>query len=480
MYQINFNQPVHVHFIGIGGISMSGLAEVLLEERFPISGSDANESELTKKLEQSGAVIYYGQSAENIRSGTDLVVYTAAIHADNPEYQAAVAQNIPMLSRAELLGQIMNNYKQSVAVAGTHGKTTTTSMVTHILLAAHTDPTISIGGILSAIGGNIRVGHSTYFVTEACEYTNSFLHFYPKYSIILNIEEDHLDFFKDLDDIRHSFRLFAKNTASDGTIIINREIDDLDELVEGLHRQVITYGFDTSCDFYPKNICCQPSGFATFTIMHRTDRPDLSGNSRSDSSSLDGRKPEKICDVALRVPGRHNISNALAAAALAVQMGLPADAISQGLGAFCGTDRGFQFKGSLNGASIIDDYAHHPTEIKATLTAAADYPHSRVICVFQPHTYTRTKAFLDEFATSLSTADIVILADIYAARETDTLGISSLDLLQKLEKLGTECYYFPSFAEIEKFLLKNLMNGDLLITMGAGDILKVGESLLHQ
>ena len=272
MYQINFQKPVHVHFIGIGGISMSGLAEVLLEEHFTISGSDAKESELTKKLAQSGAVIYYGQSAEHISADTDLVVYTAAIHADNPEYLAAQKMQIPMLSRAELLGQIMSNYKQSVAVAGTHGKTTTTSMVTHILLAAHTDPTISIGGILPAIGGNIQVGHSAYFVTEACEYTNSFLHFYPKYSMILNIEEDHLDFFKDLNDIRHSFRLFAENTAADGTIIINSEIDGLNHLLKGLDRQVVTYGFDPSCNFYPENITYQSSGFAQFTIMHRRNK----------------------------------------------------------------------------------------------------------------------------------------------------------------------------------------------------------------
>ena len=203
MYQIQFHKPAHVHFIGIGGISMSGLAEVLLEERFTITGSDMKESSLTKKLEQSGATVFYGQSAEHILPGTDVVVYTAAVHEDNPEYQEAVRQQIPLLSRAELLGQMMNNYEQSVAVAGTHGKTTTTSMVTQILLAADADPTISVGGILPSIGGNIRVGHSSCFVTEACEYTNSFLHFYPKYSMILNIEEDHMDFFKDLDDIRH-------------------------------------------------------------------------------------------------------------------------------------------------------------------------------------------------------------------------------------------------------------------------------------
>lgn len=297
--------------------------------------------------------------------------------------------------------------------------------------------------------------------------------------MILNIEEDHLDFFKDLNDIRHSFRLFAENTAADGTIIINSEIDGLNHLLKGLDRQVVTYGFDPSCNFYPENITYQSSGFAQFTIMHRRNKVVHTEQGGNSSKFLAWRETEKVCDVSLHVPGRHNISNALAAAALAVQMGLPAEAISQGLHAFYGTDRRFQVKGERNGATIIDDYAHHPTEISATLSAAANYPHSRIICVFQPHTYTRTKAFLDEFAASLSAADIVVLADIYAARETDTLGVSSLNILEKLKMRGTECYYFPSFEEIEKFLLKKIMNGDLLITMGAGDIIKVGESLLN-
>ncbi|MDE7313479.1 MAG: UDP-N-acetylmuramate--L-alanine ligase [Eubacterium sp.] len=479
MYEIQFNQPAHIHFIGIGGISMSGLAEVLLEEQFTISGSDAKESELTRKLEQSGAVIYYGHDASHIQPGTDVVVYTAAVHQDNPEYQAAAANGIPLLSRAELLGQMMKNYKQSVAVAGTHGKTTTTSMITQILLAANADPTISVGGILPAIGGNIRVGHSSCFVTEACEYTNSFLHFYPKYSVILNIEEDHMDFFKDLADIRHSFRLFAENTAADGTLIVNHEIEDLEPLLQGLECNTITYGFDNCCTFYPDQITYQESGFAQFTVMHNTHKIIHSEDGAS-SRFLTWKESEKVCEVSLRVPGRHNISNALAAAALAVTMGIPADAIAQGLHAFCGTDRRFQVKGKLHGATVIDDYAHHPTEITATLSAAEQYPHSRIICVFQPHTYSRTKAFLEDFAKALSGADLVVLADIYAARETDTLGISSLDLLERLQKQGCECYYFPSFEEIEKFLLKKVMNGDLLITMGAGDILKVGEDLLSQ
>lgn len=480
MYQIHFNQPARIHFIGIGGISMSGLAEVLLEEHFTISGSDAKESELTKKLERLGAVIHYGHSASHIQPGTDAVVYTAAVHKDNPEYQAAMANGIPLLSRAELLGQMMNNYRQSVAVAGTHGKTTTTSMITQILLAANADPTISVGGILPAIGGNIRVGHSACFVTEACEYTNSFLHFYPKYSVILNIEEDHMDFFKDIDDIRHSFRLFAENTSPDGALIMNSEIDGLAPLLAGLPCGVVTYGFDSkNSSFYPENITYQESGFAQFTIMHGTHQT-VHSEDGANARFLTWKETEKVCDVSLRVPGRHNISNALAAAALAVTMGVPAKAIEEGLHAFCGTDRRFQVKGSLHGATIVDDYAHHPTEISATLSAAKNFPHTRMICVFQPHTYSRTKAFLDDFASALSGADIVVLADIYAARETDTLGVSSVDILERLKKRGCECYYFPSFEEIEKFLLKKVMNGDLLITMGAGDILKVGEDLLSK
>ena len=457
MYQINFKKPIHIHFIGIGGISMSGLAEILLEENFQISGSDAQESDLTKKLTQMGAKIFYGQRAENILPDTELVVYTAAIHEDNPEYQAAKSASIPMLTRAQLLGQIMDNYPQSIAIAGTHGKTTTTSMVTSILLAAESDPTISVGGILQAIGGNIRVGHSGYFVTEACEYTNSFLHFYPKYSLILNIEEDHMDFFKDLADIRNSFRQFAANTAQDGTIILNAEIEDRQGLLDGLNRKAITYGFSEADDFYPANISYDEKGCAAFSAMH--------GGS-------------KLCDIVLSVPGRHNISNSLAAIAVATELNLPVSAISEGLHAFSGTDRRFQLKGVKNGVTIIDDYAHHPTEISATLNAAKNYPHKRIVCVFQPHTYSRTKAFLNEFSNALSAADMVVLADIYAARETDTLGISSKDILDGLQKQNTESYYFPSFEEIEKFLSKKLLNGDLLITMGAGNVVNIGEDLL--
>ena len=457
MYKINFNQPIHIHFIGIGGISMSGLAEILLEEHFTVSGSDAKESDLTRHLEHMGVQIFYGQKAENIIDGIDLVVYTAAISETNPEFARAKEVGLPMLSRAELLGQIMDNYKQSIAVAGTHGKTTTTSMISQILLQAKCDPTISVGGILKAIDGNLRVGKSDVFITEACEYTNSFLNFRPKYSIILNVEAEHLDFFKDIQDIRHSFHLFAKNTLENGAIIINGDIEHYEELVKDLAPAVLTFGRTASSDFYPENITFNEKACATYDAMFRG---------------------EKLMTVSLNVPGMHNVTNSLAAIALAKDLKISDENILAGLSAFGGADRRFQYKGCVDGVTIIDDYAHHPTEIRATLTAAEKYPHKRLVLVFQPHTYSRTKAFLDDFADVLSMADVVVLADIYAAREKNTIGISSKDILTKLEEKGTECYYFPSFSEIENFLLENCVNGDLLITMGAGDIVNVGESLL--
>ena len=458
MYKINFGQPIHIHFIGIGGISMSGLAEILLEEGFTISGSDAKESPLTDKLASEGVQISYPQSAANITSSIDAVVYTAAIHEDNPEFAAAKNTGLPMLSRAELLGQIMDNYANSVAVAGTHGKTTTTSMLSQVLLAADSDPTISVGGILKAIHGNIRVGHSDVFLTEACEYTNSFLNFHPKYSLILNIEEDHLDFFKDLADIRHSFRRFAENTAEGGTIIINGAITDYEEIVKDLPVSVVTYGLTEVCDYYPSDITFDEKGCATYTAMHQ------------------GRA---LTSVKLNIPGMHNVSNSLAVIAAALSLKIELSTITSGISQFTGTDRRFELKGMYkDGVTVIDDYAHHPTEIAATLTAAQNYPHKRIICVFQPHTYTRTKAFLKDFAKALSLADVIVLADIYAARETDTLGISSKNIEDDLKALGKEAYYFPSFDEIENFLQKKCMNGDLLITMGAGDVVKIGENLL--
>lgn len=457
MYKIDFQKPIHIHFIGIGGISMSGLAEILLEEGFTVSGSDSKESPLTKKLEQLGATIFYGQKASNIIDGIDCVVYTAAIHRENAELIEAVAKKIPMLTRAELLGQLMKNYKTPIAVSGTHGKTTTTSMLSHILLAGEKDPTISVGGILQAIGGNIRVGHSETFITEACEYTNSFLNFFPKIGIILNIEEDHLDFFKDLEDIRHSFNQFAALIPTDGTLIINNDIKNYEEICEGLDCRIVTCGSSLSSDYSSENVRFDEKGLASFDLIKRG---------------------ETVCRIQLSVPGYHNVSNALTCIAAAELLEIPMKTIKQGLLAFTGTDRRFEYKGMMNGVTIIDDYAHHPTEILATLKAAKNYPHKELWCVFQPHTYTRTKAFFHEFAEVLSHTDHLVLADIFAARETDTLGVSSKDLAAEVARLGTDAHYFGSFEEIEMFLKEHCVSGDLLITMGAGDVVNIGEDLL--
>ena len=459
MYQINFNNPIHVHFMGIGGISMSGLAQILIEAGFTVSGSDAKSSPLTENLEKMGAKISIGQCAENITDDIDLVVYTAAISKDNPEFVQAASMGLEMMSRAVLLGQIMKNYKTPIAISGTHGKTTTTSMISEVLLAGETDPTLSIGGILKSIGGNIRVGKSDYFVTEACEYTNSFLSFFPKISIILNIEEDHLDFFKDINDIRNSFKKFAQILPDDGYLIINSEIDNVSSFIEGLKCNIITFGHDKASDYSYDELRYDEFGRGSYTLL---------------------KKGKPVTRVNLGVVGEHNVLNSLSVIALMDILKINPDTVLRALKEFNGTDRRFEYKGTFNGVTILDDYAHHPTEIQATLKASANYPHKTLWCVFQPHTYTRTNAFLKEFAAALSLADKIVLTDIYAAREKNTIGISSKDLQTEIEKMGKEVYYFPSFEEIEKFLLKNCINGDLLITMGAGDVVKIGENLLNK
>ena len=459
MYKIDFTKPVKVHFIGIGGISMSGLAELLLSEGFKVSGSDRAPSELTEKLIEFGAEIFYGQRGDNIGEDVDIVVYTAAIRPDNPEYARAVELGKPMLTRAQLLGQVMCNYKKAVAISGTHGKTTTTSMITGILLNEGCDPTVSVGGMLDIIGGNFKIGSSDIFVTEACEYTNSFLDFYPTVGIILNIEEDHLDFFKDIDDIRNSFSKFAGLIPSDGLLVINADIDNYEEITKDLKCKVVTVSCHKDADYTAEDISYNELGNPEFTAV-----------------LPDGRKIR----IKLSVPGEHNIGNALAAIAAAYSMNVSDSAVMNGLADFKGTDRRFQKLGEVGGVTVIDDYAHHPTEIKATLEAAKRYPHKKLYLVFQPHTYSRTKSLFDDFANALAKADTVILADIYAARETDNLGVSSALLAKSINELGTEALYFSTFDEIENYLLQNCSTGDLLITMGAGDIVKVGKSILGQ
>ena len=451
MYEVDFSKPIHIHFIGIGGISMSGLAEILLKENFTISGSDAKESDLTRHLTSLGAQVFYGQKAENIIPGIDLVVYTAAIHPDNPEFAAAKAAGIPMLTRAELLGQIMRNYNTPIAVSGTHGKTTTTSMLSHILMAADCDPTISVGGILPSIGGNIRVGHSETFLTEACEYTNSFLSFFPKIGIILNMDADHLDFFKDIDDIRHSFREFARLLPADGMLIINADTPKYDYVTEGLGCKIVTYALENQAvaDYTAANITYDEFDHPSFDCICRGE--------------LRGR-------YTLMVPGLHNVSNALAAIALADELQLPENAIHEGFATFRGTDRRFQYKGTYHGAKVIDDYAHHPTEIAATLEAARAAHDGRIVAVFQPHRYSRTQFLAKEFAHSLSQADEVVLLDVFPAGEAPIEGVSSHLIADQVDadkhaQVVNDEYQTSGFVN-------TLQEGDLVLVLGAGSVWK--------
>ncbi|MGN0135865.1 UDP-N-acetylmuramate--L-alanine ligase [Anaerotignum sp.] len=452
-----FKKDQHIYFIGIGGISMSGLAEILADRGCIVSGTDIKESPVTKHLQTLGIHINFGHKAENITDDVDLVVYTAAIHPDNPEYQAAIAKNIPLMDRAHLLGEIMAEYNNSVAVAGTHGKTTTTSMVSEILLAAKADPTITVGGILPTIGSNLKIGHSPYFVAEACEYFDSFLQFKPMVAVILNVESDHLDYFKNLASIRRSFHAFAQRVPAKGAVIINQGIDNLAELTADLGCNVETFGLENNADWQAKNIIHEPDGKNTFDVSYK--------------GKLFGK-------FHLNVPGDHNIMNALAAIASAHFLGVSPEDCRKGLLHFTGTERRFQRKGEKNGIVVIDDYAHHPTEIRAALAAAKKVQHKTTWCVFQPHTYSRTKFLFDEFGEAFSDADEIIIADIYAAREIDDGSISAKMLAERIVKAGKSARYVGNFEAIRSYLEEHCQSGDLLLTVGAGDVFKIGEAFL--
>ena len=463
MYKVDFSKPCHAHFIGIGGVSMSGLAEILKKEGFTVSGSDMKQSDTTRSLESNGIKVYIGQVASNITDDIDFVVYTAAIHPDNEEYLEVKSREIPMLTRAEFLGQVMDNYKYSVAVAGTHGKTTTTSMMAHIMLEAKTDPTISIGGHLEAINGNIKVGSSDYFVTEACEYTNSYHEFKAYASIILNIDNDHLDFFKNIENIAASFATFATKTQDGGALIVNGDMKYRDQVIEAVkdrNIKVITFGKEDGNKYQAKNIHLNELGQPTYTLY------------------IDG---EDQGEISLSVMGEHNAINSLSAIAASQYIGIDMDSIREGLKKCHSADRRFQYKGTTSkGATIIDDYAHHPTEISASLAVAKAVVKNKLWVAFQPHTYSRTKAHLEDFAKALSVSDHVLLADIYAAREKDDGSVSSKDLEKKLLELGCDAVYLGDFESIEKYFEKNSENNDMLITMGAGNIDSVGVELLSK
>ena len=447
----------HIYVIGIGGSSMSGLAEILASRGHQVSGTDVKETAVTKHLQSLGIHINFGHRAENITDDITLVVYTAAIHDDNPELRAAHEKGIRIMDRAHLLGQIMDEYHDSVAVSGTHGKTTTTSMVSEILLAAEKDPTITVGGILPTIGSNLRIGNSPYFVAEACEYFDSFLQFNPFIAIILNVESDHLDYFKTLENIRRSFHAFAQRVPDKGLLVISEKIDHVEELTDGLTCHVETFGLSEKANWRAENIVHEADGRNSFDIYHNS---------------------AFFTTIHLHIPGEHNITNALAAIAASAFLGAAPEDCVKGLHHYTGTERRFQLKGKKDGITVIDDYAHHPTEIKAALAAAQNVQHNTTWCVFQPHTFSRTRFLFDEFGEAFGDADEIIIADIFAARETDDGTVSAAQLADRIAQTGKSARYVGDFAAIEAYLREHCKSGDLLMTVGAGDVYKIGENFL--
>ncbi len=453
---MNLTDYKKIHFAGIGGISMSGLAEILYDRNYTITGSDNTESEITKHLESVGIKVFIGQKSENISPDTDLFVYTAALKPDNPEIIRAKELGIKIIDRAELLGTMMKNYTYPISVSGTHGKTTTTSMLTEILLRGE-DPTVTVGGILPSIGGNFRIGGDKYFVAESCEYCDSFLKFHPLSAIILNVEYDHADYFKSLDALYASFNAFAKRIPETGFLIINSEIPEIEKILNGVSCEVITYGTDNKNGWNIENVSFDDKGNGRYSAFFKND---------------------KMFDIELSVPGTHNILNSLAAAALCFRHKIPKEDIIKGLKNFKGTNRRFELKGTAGGITVIDDYAHHPTEIRSALKAAKGFKHNKLWCVFQPHTFSRTKAFLKEFSESFDDADKILILDIYPARETSDGTIHSKNLVSLIKERGKDVLYVESFEKAVEYSRSHCTNGDMLITMGAGNVYLVGEQML--
>ena len=440
------------HLIGIGGVSMSPLAEVLSGAGLVIAGSDMAESDNTARLRKLGIDIHIGHLAENIAPDTDFVVRTAAVHNENPEIAEARRRGIPVFERTEAWGAIMCDYKNALCIAGTHGKTTTTSMCTHILMAAQKDPTVMIGGTLPLLRAGHRVGTGDTIIMEACEYYNSFLAFRPTVAVILDIEADHLDYFHDLEDVKTAFRRFTALVPSDGTVIANADDENTMDALRPLERELFTFGLSDTADVYAARVISRGAQ-TDFDIM---------------------LKGEFLTSVSLRVPGMHNVKNALAAAAAAITLNVPASAIKYGLAGFTAANRRFEFKGKHNGADVYDDYAHHPGELRALLDAVEPLGYKRIIMVFQPHTYTRTQALFDDFLEQLRRPDVCYLAEIYAAREKNTIGISSGDLAREIPN----SLFFPDMRELERSLRAVASPGDLILTVGAGDVYRIGERLI--
>ena len=441
------------HLIGIGGVSMSSLADVLWGMGIAISGSDMNRNKNVVGLTEKGIPVSIGHKAENITREIEFVVRTAAVHDDNPEIIRAHALGIPVFERTQAWGAISKDYSNALCISGTHGKTTTTSMCTHIMMAADKDPTVMIGGTLPLLNAGHRVGHGNTIIMEACEYYNSFLSLHPTVAVILNVEADHLDFFKDLQDVQHSFREFALRTPEDGYVVANLDDASTMATIRDIPRKIMTFGLSREADVYAENI------------------EFLGANSHFDIIF----KGKHFTDVTLHVPGLHNVKNALAATAAAICLGVRPNAVKYGLAGFNGAGRRFEFKGKYNGSDVYDDYAHHPGELKALLDTVEGLNYKRCILVFQPHTYTRTAALFEDFVTQLKRPDVLLLAEIFAAREKNTIGISSAALAERVE--GAE--FYPTFPELEEELKRKAQPGDIILTVGAGDVYKIGENIVE-
>ncbi len=436
-----------VHLVGIGGVSMRPLGLVLKGMGMEVTGSDMNASVSTDELMANGIQVSIGHRAENI-VGADCIIRTAAAHNDNPEIAAARGFGVPVFERAQAWGVIMQAYKNAVCFAGTHGKTTTTSMATHIFMEAGKDPTVMIGGYLPLLHAGHRVGAGDTIILESCEYCDSFLNFAPTLAVITNVEADHLDYFKDLQDVEKSFRKFAE--LSTNGILANGDDPHVVETLEGL--PYVSFGLSESNRIYAKNVSAD---WRHFDVV------------------CDGKQ---YCHIDLPVIGKHNVYNALAAAGAAWMLDVPGEAVSAGLACFTGADRRMQYKGEVNGAALYDDYAHHPDELSATIEAVRTMAPKRLVIAFQPHTYTRTKALFDDFVFQLSKADVVILAEIYAAREKNTIGISSMDIVRQIP--GS--IYCETLQQVAQQLGTIAQPGDVILTVGAGDIFRAGEMLLDR
>lgn len=441
-----------VFLSGIGGVSMRAMADLLLSMGADVRGSDRDASPYTERFQARGISVFIGQKAENLQGDEAVLIRSAAVLDSNPEIQAARAHGIPVIERGQAWGLLMQRYQNVVCISGTHGKTSTTSMTATFAMSAGLDPTVMVGGELSSIGGSLRIGSHNLFVAEACEYKNSYHSFAPSIAVILNIDRDHLDFFSDTDDIIASFRHFASLVPQEGGVVIaNGDDANTRRAIAGLERRVVTFGKGESCDVRPENIKYQ-NGFYSFDIVARG---------------------APYCRVNLSVPGEHNLLNALACAAVALELRVPPAAFSAGIASYCGVGRRFESKGLYRGALLFDDYAHHPSEIEATLRTARSMKPSRVICIFQPHTYSRTISLRDEFARALALSDICVLTDIYASREVNTTGINSHYLADLIP--GSVCV--NSFDEARAYVRQNAAPGDLIFTMGAGDVWKIFQNL---